>query len=110
MEFDDNGCELPDNTPIAVPMRFRQRSYFDSIREMIRNEISKQAQDQGHETFEEANDFDVGDDFDPSAPYEEQFDPDTGVSQWDFKQEVPKPEPQVDPEPEPEPEPTKEKP
>lgn len=31
-------------------------------------------EDAGEETFEEADDFDVDDDIDPSAPYEEMFE------------------------------------
>lgn len=85
MEYNEHGHEIPDATPVAVPIRFTQPSHFSQIREMIRRELSIQAQSQGFETFEEANDFAVGDDFDPNSPYEEQFDPETGVSNFDYQ-------------------------
>lgn len=90
-KFNDKGEEIMDPTPIAVPLRFKQRSYYDQMREMIRREMSQAAQDRGLESFEEADDFDIGDDYDPTTPYEEQFDPDDGVSNFDrqFVQEKP---------------------
>lgn len=48
----------------------------ERIRGIIRGERLKQEMEAaGRETFEEADDFDVGDDYDPSSPYEEVFDP-----------------------------------
>lgn len=66
--------EEPDQTPVAIPVsKLRKPSQFEEIRRMVREEMSRAAQDEGFETFEEADDFDVGD-FDPSSPYEELFD------------------------------------
>lgn len=86
--LDEKGYEIPDQTPVAVPVRM-QRYERDHIREIIRQEMSRQAEDQGFETWEESDDFDVGDDFDPISPYEEQFDPDTGESSWNRNVEPP---------------------
>lgn len=68
--------EHPDPTPMAPPVGFKRRpSLADQIREMVRNERLQRELDQaGYETFEEADDFDVGDDFDPTSAYEEHFD------------------------------------
>lgn len=61
---------MVDDTPRAAPVKIRARSYYDEMREFIRREVSRQAEQQGHETFEEADDFDVGDDYEPSSVYE----------------------------------------
>lgn len=74
--FGPKGEEILDRTPMALPAGFkRPESLQDQIRRLIRSEKLQQAlHDAGYETEEEANDFDVGDDFDPSTPYEEQFE------------------------------------
>lgn len=68
--------EQPDPTPMAPPLGFKRRpSLADQIREMVRNErLQRELDEAGYETFEEADDFDVGDDFDPTSAYEEHFD------------------------------------
>jgi len=72
-----NGKEYPDPTPIAPPVGFiKQPPLHDQIKQMVRSEHLRRAARQADmETFEEADDFDVGDDFDPRSPYEEQFEP-----------------------------------
>lgn len=79
--FDAQGREIPDPTPVEIPVHLNIR-HSDHIRDIIRQELSRFAEDQGHETFEEADDFDCDDDFDPASPYEEFFDPDTGESNF----------------------------
>lgn len=73
---DARGRELPDPTPMAPPVGFKkQKSLTEQIREQIRSEALRfAAESAGAETFEDADDFEVGD-FDPSSPYEEQFEP-----------------------------------
>lgn len=72
----ERGREIPDPTPMAPPVGFKPApSLADQIREMVRSErLAREVAEAGYETFEEADDFDVGDDFDPSTPYEESFD------------------------------------
>lgn len=54
--------EYPDDTPVAIPARFRRiDSQAARIQLEIQRAVSRIAADQGFETFEEANDFDVGD-------------------------------------------------
>lgn len=81
--LDENGHEVLDPTPVAPPVGFiQQPSMFEHIRNLVRTELSRRAADSGDlESFEEADDFDVGDDYDPTSPYEQQFDPlpETGV-------------------------------
>lgn len=76
--LDHRGREKPDPTPIAPPIGYkRQPSLHEQIRQMVRSEkLAMEAAAQGYETFDEADDFDVGDDIDPSSPYEEQFEGD----------------------------------
>lgn len=60
MKFDSQGRELPDPTPVAMPLDCkRPESLTEQIRRMIRGEMSNQAAAEGKETFEEANDFEV---------------------------------------------------
>lgn len=69
--------EYPDPTPMAPPIGYkRQPSLHDQIRSMIRTEKVRQALEAaGLETAEEADDFEVGDDYDPASPHEHNFDP-----------------------------------
>lgn len=68
--LDKNGHEVVSDEPKALPVSMKPRSHFDQIREFIRQEVSRQAVAEGKETFEEADDFEVGDDYDPSSPWE----------------------------------------
>lgn len=69
--LDERGREVPDPTPVEVPLRFRnQESSDDRIRRIIRETMSRMAVDSGRESFEEANDFDVDEDPDPVSQYE----------------------------------------
>lgn len=77
LKFDDLGREIMDPKPIAPPIGYKKApSIADQMRAMIRSErLRAEAEAAGYETFEEADDFDVGDDFDPTSPYEEVFEP-----------------------------------
>lgn len=73
----DGSALIPDPTPIAPPLGYiKQPSITERIRDMVRSEhLRAAAEAAGAETFEEANDFDVGDDYDPNSPYEEVYEP-----------------------------------
>lgn len=73
----DGAALIPDPTPIAPPLGYvKQPSITERIRDMVRSEhLRIAAEAAGAETFEEADDFDIGDDHDPSSPYEEVFEP-----------------------------------
>lgn len=75
--LDEKGNEVPDPTPASIPAGFKvPESLQEQIKRLIRTSLSEQADEQGMETFEESEDFDIDDDmFDPSSPYEEVFDP-----------------------------------
>lgn len=72
-----HGEEIPDPTPVAPPLGYKKiPSLAEQIRQAILSEKLKEAAAAaGVETFEEADDFDVGDDYDPRSPYEETFEP-----------------------------------
>lgn len=72
--------EVPDPTPMAIPIGFkRPETLAEQVRRLVRSEqLSSYARSQGMESFEEAEDFDVDDDFDPRTPYELEFDPAVG--------------------------------
>lgn len=95
--LDNNGREILDQTPRAIPLRaLRNRNRTEDLRALVRQEMSRLAQEQGHESFEEADDFEVGDDFDPDSPYELGFDPEISPQQTLFQEEQPV---QRDPDP-----------
>lgn len=72
----EKGEEKLDPTPMEVPISLRAAETLEQkIARMLHSaEIRKDFINNGVETFEEADDFDVGDDYDPSSPYEQDFD------------------------------------
>lgn len=66
--------EVLDNTPVAIPVKYTRMSHHnETIRQMIRAELSARAENLGFESFEDADDFDVEDN-DPTSPYEQEFE------------------------------------
>lgn len=73
-----DGREFVDEVPHAATVSIgpKQLSLEEHIRQVIRSEeLARVAAAQDMETFEEADDFVVGDDYEPTSPYEMQFDP-----------------------------------
>jgi len=69
--LDAYGRERPSPIPMAPPIGYKkQPSMIDNIRDMVRREMSQQAAAAGMETFEEADDFEIDDDYDPKSPHE----------------------------------------
>lgn len=79
-KLDENGHELLDTTPVEMPLGFQHPEPLEErIRRLIRTSVSQQAVENGAETFEEADDFDIpDDDSDPVTPFEMDFDPTLG--------------------------------
>jgi len=77
--LDQRGREMPDPTPIAPPVNLQTSfNMTDHLRRLIRSEqLAREAYAAGQETFEEADDFDVGDDPDlyNLSGYENEFEP-----------------------------------
>lgn len=69
--LDERGWEIPDGTPMARPLHINvAETLADKIKRMVRYELSQSAAAAGHESFEDADDFNVGDDPELSSPYE----------------------------------------
>lgn len=78
--LDENGHEVPDPTPLAIPVGAKKpESLEERIRRLVRSErFGNAMSEQGFETFEESEDFDIEDDPVTNTPYEEFFDPSLG--------------------------------
>lgn len=73
---DDRGREIPDPTPVSLPVQTkRPLPLADQVARLVRSEMWNRSLSDDAETFAEADDFDVDDDFDPRTPYEVEFDP-----------------------------------
>lgn len=73
-----DGKEYPDPVPTAPPIGYEQpMDLMTMIRTMIKSEeLRRAAEEQGFETFDEADDFEVDDDPpDPLTDYERVFEP-----------------------------------
>lgn len=94
----DDGFELLDPTPIAPPIGYVQRpSLVEQIRAMVVSEkLRQEAEAAGYESFEEADDFAVDDDFDQTSPYEVDFEP-PAVSEIRERMASPDGDPQPEP-------------
>lgn len=69
--LDRYGREIPDPTPVAPPVGYKkQPSMVDHVRALVAADLSRRAEQMGYESFEESNDFDIGDDFEPETEYE----------------------------------------
>lgn len=72
----DLGQEYPDPTPMEPPLGYVPHvPLIDQIRAMVQRELGNAANAEGFETPEEADDFEVGEDYDPRSPYEVDWDP-----------------------------------
>lgn len=79
-KLNERGHEILDPNPVEIPVGFHQPPTLEArMRALIRTEMSQLAAQKGEETFEEADDFDIGDDFDPTSPYEQHFDHDDNI-------------------------------
>lgn len=72
-------AEILDQKPLAIPVGFKKPETMEEILNRLIQNRFRDVELNGEETFEEADDFDCDDDFDPASPWEEVFDKD-GVS------------------------------
>lgn len=82
MKFDERGFELPDNTPVAIPVGATEPESLEQLMaRMIQRELSQMSASVGGETFEESNDFEI-----------EETEPEFGMTQHEvvgLEEEVP---------------------
>lgn len=81
------GKEYPNPVPLEPPIGYiQQEPLHVQIRRMVLSErMAQEADAAGFDTPEEADDFDVDDDYDPSSPWEEVFEP---QQPWPARAEV----------------------
>lgn len=92
--IDENYHEVPNPRPDEIVVSKRPPSLQQQIQRLVRTELSNQVAQQGAETWEEANDFDIPEELDPISGYEiEDMIPEEPI------QEV-EPEPETPAEPE----------
>lgn len=104
--LDDKGHELVNPLPIEIPLGLsKPMSLQERIQRILRTELSAQAMAQGHESFEESNDFDVDDGFEvgiDQSPYtlveEEVIQPQGEGGKGPEEEPVPEPDPQPTPD------------
>lgn len=73
-----DGTQVLDPTPLAPPIGYKKHpSMVEIVRDMVRRErLAAEAEAAGMETFEEADDFDVGDEPElMRSGWENDFDP-----------------------------------
>jgi len=76
-KLDHDGSEHVDPVPMAVPVGFRRPpTLAEQVQRLVRGEMSRRAELEGKESFEEANDFDVDDDQIIESPWEDRADND----------------------------------
>lgn len=76
-KFTKEGYEIPDCTPMEIPVGHHiPKNWQTGITDLIRKALNEKAEESGHESFEEANDFDCPEEDEELArtPYEEHFD------------------------------------
>lgn len=67
----DDGKSVLSPVPMDPPVGYiKQPSIFENMRSMVRAELDRQAKDQGFETADEAEDFNIGEDRDPLSKHE----------------------------------------
>lgn len=76
--LNEDGTAKLDPTPMAPPIGYKKHpSIFEVVRNMVTSEkLAQQAREAGAETFEESEDFEVGDEPDMlPSPWVNEFDP-----------------------------------
>lgn len=79
--MDSQGREIPNPNPIVIHLPSGPVTDFDRVRELIRRELSIEAERNGEESIEEANDFEVEGDMFPVSPHE--YDEDTEKADYE---------------------------
>lgn len=101
--FDKNGNLIMDPTPIAPPIGYKKHpSMVEIVRDMVKSErLAQEALASGHETFEEAEDFEIDDEPEQlRSKWENDFEPSlkelTKAGEAELKKKGPKAPPPAD--------------
>lgn len=97
----EDGKEYPNPTKNVLTGISRPPTLKEQIQRVLRNELSRQVQAQGYETFEESQDFDIEDDAEPLSGYEisEMVEEVPVEKPSEAPENVPEPAPENIPEP-----------
>lgn len=76
------GKEIFDPTPVAAPIGWKKPKSMQELMAKYMRDASEYAQRSGLETFEEAEDFEVGEEDDFETPWELEFDPISGKEMY----------------------------
>lgn len=99
-KYTEDGHQIPDQTPLEVPVGFAAPTDLHAlIKQLVRAESARAGED-GQETFEEADDFDVEDDG-PISPYSTTTMQEEAPREAKFLREEETPKPEVKPAPAP---------
>lgn len=74
--LDEYGREKPNPFPLEPPIGYKKQPTIAELMRQAIRQASEEAKAAGAESEEEANDFDIDDEFDPQTPYEHDFEPD----------------------------------
>lgn len=66
----EDGKEYPNPKKDVITGIYRPPTLKEQIQRVLRTELSNQAEKQGFESFEDANDFDIEEDIEPVSEYE----------------------------------------
>lgn len=73
--LNERGHEVLSDKSVEAPLSWRKPpSLEDTVRNMLRQQLSQIGVSKGHETFEEADDFDIEGEPELTSAYEENFD------------------------------------
>lgn len=76
------GKEIFSPIPVAAPVNWKKPKSVQEMMVKYMRDASEYAARSGHETFEEAEDFDIGEEDDFESPWELDFDPITGKEMY----------------------------
>lgn len=65
----EDGSEVHNPEPMYLPMNDRPPTLQEQIKRVIRHELSRNVKNEGYETFEESNDFEIEDEDELIQPY-----------------------------------------
>jgi len=87
--LNEKGQEVTDPRPMFVPGHVKPLTITEQIQRLMRVELSRQAAEQGEETFQDADDLEPDDEPDDLSRYQ-QMDPDPAIVALGRKQVVEK--------------------
>lgn len=84
--YNSAGEEIPDPTPLEAPLGFKPPlPLSEEIRRLMHASVQRDLREAGIESFEEADNFETGEDEDMHSPWEENFE---GSEVWLKEQEI----------------------